>query len=274
MLRFLLMRNRQRGFPEAYEDAALLPLALLGLRRSVSARLKKAPAPKIFYIFCQGRTGSALLGSLLSSQPNVFCDGEILNLPIVFPYSYVSKKASLIRKEHYGFRIKVYQLTGKQGIEPSVFLRKAEQRGWTCIYLYRENYIRHALSNIFAEKAGQYHFQVGEERRHSRFSVDPDHILRAARGRVHWCELERKLLTTVPHVSVSYEADLLPSSKHAATVDRLCSHLGAKSATVESPLERSIRDRLRDVIENYSEVESVVSRSEFRDQLHDPRYGD
>ena len=113
-----------------------------------------------FLIFSQGRTGSTLLMDLLSSHPEIHCDGELLYYRVPFPAQFVKLKSALTLKKHFGFKVKIYQLVEIQNIkDPREFIMEFYNRGWKIISLKRENLLRHVISFWFAEENKKYHFK-------------------------------------------------------------------------------------------------------------------
>jgi hypothetical protein len=77
----------------------------------------------LFVIFGQGRTGSTPLMRPLNSDPEIHCDGEILQRKVLSPYHFV--KAYRHRAPHpfFGIKVKIYQLRRISGLRvPERFL--------------------------------------------------------------------------------------------------------------------------------------------------------
>ena len=76
-----------------------------------------------FVIFAQGRTGSSLLRSLLNAHPEVRTEGEILGRPVIDPVRFVERHATVSSPPVFGFKVKIYQLSDIQGVDPRAFWR-------------------------------------------------------------------------------------------------------------------------------------------------------
>src|SRR4051812_11468170 len=83
--------------------------AYLGLLRRRPQRDQRR-----FVVFAQGRTGSTLLVDLLRSSPGVHCDEEILDRPVRLPHLWIASRRAARPGTGYGFKVKIYQLTGAQ----------------------------------------------------------------------------------------------------------------------------------------------------------------
>jgi hypothetical protein len=99
-------------------------------------------------IFGQGRTGSTPLMRPLNSDPEIHCDGEILQRKVLSPYHFV--KAYRHRAPHpfIGIKVKISQLPKNQRIEgPRAFRERMLRDRWKLIHLKRTDIVRHAMSN-------------------------------------------------------------------------------------------------------------------------------
>lgn len=123
---------------------------------------------KKFVIFCQGRTGSTLLYSLLNSHQQIHCDEEILEDSVFFPFQYVKGRCAKAKKNVYGFRVKIYQLIHNQHQKPEKFLLNLSKDGWQIIYLKRTNILRQAISRMVAKSKDEWHTTLTDKHRKSK----------------------------------------------------------------------------------------------------------
>ena len=216
-----------------------------------------------FVIFAQGRTGSTLLADLMNSHEGVHCDNEILGWPVRFPDAWVNACRRRHRGSHYGFKVKPYELTVDQRLDPGAWLSRMDERGWKLIHLRRRNVLRHALSNVVAEHIGGYTFRNADPGESAGVTVDPDMLLGAMEVRSEQGEVERVALEGLPHVSLSYEDDLLRPERHQATLDRISDALGLPRAPARTELRRVTIDDLRTTIANYEEVAAAVGSTRW-----------
>ncbi len=250
------------GARPVYEPRRTVPLAkqaAVYASRFRPSRLRPIAAGRVsFVIFAQGRTGSTLLADLMNSHEGVHCDNEILGWPVRFPDAWVDACRRRYRDRHYGFKVKPYELTVDQRLDPGAWLRRMDGRGWKLIHLRRNNVLRHALSNIVAEHIGRYTFRNADPGESAGLTVDPDVLLGAMEVREEQGEVERVALEGLPHVSLSYEDDLLRPERHQATLDRISDALGLPRAQARTALRRITIDDLRTTISNYEEVATAV----------------
>lgn len=211
-------------------------------------------------IFAQGRSGSALLESLLASTGRFPHNGELLDTvscEIRHPRRYIEGLARWGRylvHDNFLFHVKIYQLTQDRDepIDPRTFLRELRADGWRIIYLKRENVVRQALSNMFAEHSGVYH-RFGNDERSNTLTVDCDDLLRRVEQRIEYGREEARVLDGLAYHSVLYEKDLESAEAHQATVDAILDYLSLPRAPVHTSYTKVVRD-LADRIANYDQV--------------------
>lgn len=242
--------------------------------------LRRVDPPGLrFLIFAQGRSGTTLLTDLLRSHPDVWCDDEMLNATLHMRYrdpvgrtELRSRIATRRGKRAYGFHVKIRQLAEQQGVDPAGYLGALERSQWQFIWLRRENVVRSALSNLVREQRGLAHVRSGSNGvptdHELRFNINPERLVEHARNRRAMHAAERSALGDRHFIEVLYERDLLDSSRHQSTADRVFDELGLPSATVGTDLARTGRDELSDQIENFADVEAAISDAGLAHFLH------
>ena len=224
-----------------------------------------------FVIFAQGRTGSDLLASLLTSHPQVFCDGEILDTRVLLPMTFVKGRCAASTSDAYGYKLKIYHLTETQHMrDAGPFLAQMHAEAWRIIYLTRRNVLRQALSWFVAERRARYQHRVSDgPMQLERITVDCDAVLRRMEERLQYLSEEKQVLATLPHIRVVYEDHLLDRERHQATLDMIFGYLGLRSAPVRTDLIKITPPRLSDFVENYADVQRVVAMSGYARFLSD-----
>jgi LPS sulfotransferase NodH len=258
--------RRLPGKRAAQHAVRALDLSIL-FARLVIAR-HQAP-PVRFFIFGQGRSGSTLLVDLLNSSSEVYCEGEILERSVPFPAAYVRARSTVSPKPIYGFKVKIYQLTSDQGLrDPRRFLDVLHRDGWKVIYLWRANVLRQAMSNVIAERRQLYQITNGQPSPAiERMAVDVDLLMRRMQGRTRFLRDEADVLRDFPHVAVQYERDLLDSSAHQRTLDRLFDFLSTPRVPVSTRLARINDRRLSELVSNFDEVRARLGGTEYEGLL-------
>ncbi|WP_157733657.1 hypothetical protein [Antarctobacter heliothermus] len=220
-------------------------------------------------IFAQGRTGSTLLTSTLNMHPDIRCDDEILIVPRVFPLKFVERAARVSPTSAYGFHVKITQLHAWQRLhDVAGFLAHMERRGWTIIYLWRDNALRHVVSNIFAETAGTYHMDGGEKTRPEKITLPLPRLERELKLRLKLREAERAALHGRAFHEIQYERDLQHPERQIETFATLQTVIGVPQANITPRLKKMVAAPLADLIENFAEVTSwIAGKPEYQRYL-------
>lgn len=218
-----------------------------------------------FVIFAQGRSGSTLLADLLNSHPRIFCADEPLTWKRRDPVRYAAACSIGHRGDTYGFKVKIYQLTDAQRVDPGTFLRTMAEQDWRIVHLQRRNVLRQALSSMVAEQRARYHSVDGA--RLEPVHVDPEALLTRTRAREEYCTGEAEALRGLDHLSLVYEQDLLEPDRQQATASRAFEFLGLEDVRVTTILQKIGSRSLDRDVANADEVRGVLLASEFADWL-------
>jgi LPS sulfotransferase NodH len=245
------------------------PIQELSAYLRVLAFWSKVPDTK-FVIFTQGRTGGQLLVELLNSNPGIHCEHEILYWKVLFPELFAKGRSLLSKGDVYGFRVKIYQLTKKQGMkDPKKFMSSLHRHGWKIIYLKRANILRQALSYLFAIHRGSFqHSSSDVPVKLERMHVDSDRLIELLEEREMRLDSEKEVLRSLPHITIVYEDDLVRAENHQKTLDRLFDYLDVPHTPVKSKLVRTGADKLSDTIENFEEVSEILGKTKYAKFLY------
>jgi LPS sulfotransferase NodH len=222
-----------------------------------------------FVIFAQGRSGSTLLTEILDSSPYVRCEGEVLAVPVKNVNRHLHYRRLRQLGRAYGYKVKIYQLAEHHGItDASAWLQEQHDAGWQIIALRRQNLVRQVLSNMAANRSGLYQ-QWGEGTgpavRRRPLLVDPAALLYAVRQRSEQGRLEQAALAHVPHISLSYERDLLTPQAQQETLTRLLTHLDLPPARVQTTLQRLTSGSVRDLLANPDQIYGALQGTGYLD---------
>ena len=225
-----------------------------------------------FLIYTRGRTGSTVLTDLLNCHPDVFCDVEIFNFlysgsKIKFPEMYIkscSKRAAKHGKSVYGFKVKIAQLRYEHEYDNyEEILRKLFNDGYKFIYLKRDNYFRHKLSNIISAQTRIFHLKNGDKNSPVKVNVDCDQLMEGIQYSEVVNKTESENLKDIDHITITYEDDLIENSKHQETADKIFGYLGLGTVKVRTDLKRIVPEDLEKIISNYNEVYDYFKDTEY-----------
>lgn len=216
-----------------------------------------------FVIFGRGRSGSTALVSLLNSIPKIHCEGEILNKPVMFPSSHVLAKCGNSRSNIYGCKILSYQIKDVQPInDREGFIRLLHKNGFKILYLRRENLIHHALSNIRARKFG-FHTKNSQKQPPKKIVLDLDELMMWIKKSEELGRYETHLLQGVPHLSLTYERNILNKYNHQETAKLICKFLGITYNKAKTKYIKISPRRLQDSVANYNELVEFLKNTQY-----------
>ncbi len=228
-----------------------------------------------FIIFCQGRSGSTLLTALLNNSVRIRCDGEVLGdglrIRLRDPLGYLEARSRAKNgRAIYGCKIKIYDLTGLQGLrfsEAKALVRRLAREGWRIVHLRRKDWFRQALSGILAEHRQLYHDRGTVEVDRSPVTVEVPDLMRRMELLERFTAQEEEVLETIEHHRLVYEADLLREADHQRTLDGVLDYLGVPRAPASSIYRRTGSDDPEHDVANWSAVRGGLCGTRFEDFL-------
>jgi LPS sulfotransferase NodH len=221
--------------------------------------------PSRFVIVTPGRAGSELLTDLLNSHPDITCEAEILQERTLRPERFVagrSAKAGVAGAQAYGFKIHCGHFGYQVLRERPDFLRSLADAGFQLILLRRDNLLAQAISSTVASRT-RWHWRGADRPTFTALGIDPVEVLMMAYLFEESDQFLQAALEDLPHLTLTYEYDLLDASAQQATVDRICGHLGLRRAPTASDHVRFTPKRLSETIANYHDVAQVVATTRF-----------
>jgi len=228
----------------------------------------KSESPIKFVVFTVGRSGSTLLTSLLHSHASIFCDDELFRRRLFSPLRYLNAKERLSNKKAYGFKLNTYHFRVQKTSDPSELLKSICDMGYVIISLERRNILRQVISHMYALHTDQFHIRGKEISMESKqFHIDIKKLKQELELFEGYRTMQAELLKPYSYLQIVYEDDLLDSSRHQITVDRISSFLGISTATVNSDLKKSTPTDLSRLVTNYEEVKTYLSSTPYFEYL-------
>lgn len=230
---------------------------------------------KSFVVFGMGRTGSTLLLTLLNSHPQIYNEGELFRLgawsrslqPLArifqhYPMPYLAYRHLRMRlrtgKMVYGFNLHT-KLHTKQLVDTPGFLQHVQRKGWKIIHLQRASLFDQVISELVGDQTQRYFGDnAPEPSLELTLALDKFYkfLERAAKIRSQ----HQQLLTTLPHLTVTYEEDLAQDTAWLATVTRICDYLELPAPTqVKSSVTKPWSRPYSEVVLNYNELQEAFS---------------
>ena len=194
---------------------------------------------------------------------------------VLRPRWWVEGLCTLSKKPTVGFKVKYGQIAVAQHKDPARTLEDFAHHGWKIIYLKRRNLLRHAVSDLRAEKTGHFHTvkgsdllrQGGEKRATVR--LDWDELVTAMRHRRDTAELERSALANVPHMIVEYETDLSNAEQQKRSMLAVFDFIGVPPVEARTDFQKVTARSLGQQIENFDELVPTIKSSPFAEFLDD-----
>jgi len=238
------------------------------------ALLKKDNIPnRKFILYCSPRTGSNLLSNLLRSHPEIDFGTTILSPRdakiLFFPILYIVGHCKACEKLNYGFKIHPFSLLTYQKLDVQKFLLQLHQAGWKIIHLKRLNLVRQQISLMVATQRNKWTDIVENSLINSMFYIDENELIEKIQKQEIHLFNENKALEQIPHITITYEKELLKSEQHQKTVDRIFEYLDIESVPVKTKFKRTTTDKLSDFIENYEEIVSAIRKTKYAKFLDD-----
>jgi LPS sulfotransferase NodH len=219
-------------------------------------------AEKKFVIFGQGRSGSNLLRTLLSSHPQVFCDVELFNpeklsknhgwakyFVLLFPWRHIKQKERLSKKEIYGFKLFVFHLFNVKRL-----VQRLHRNDWKIIYLERKNILKQAFSAEIGRISKSYLRKKNTPPPNETYRLHPHKVAKAIRKIKRGNRKANIILKDIDHLIIYYEEALKEQTTWPETFGKIFQFLDIEpyelrsNVTITDP--RSDRER----IENFDEI--------------------
>lgn len=228
-----------------------------------------------FVIFGQGRSGSNLLRTLINSHPNLHCARELFNHKRIgrkylvlryfiryFPYIYVLSNRKNAGVEVYGFKLFVFQLK-----QVDTFIDSLHNKGWKFIHIKRENTLKQVFSGAVGKITGKYVRKNQSPAPTETYSLQPAEIVKDLKRRKNIMDKEISILNTIPHLTITYEADLKNQENWQQTCNRIYKFLGLNPVEVSS--QNLVSDPRSDSerIENFDEIITYLQENGFEDEV-------
>ena len=239
-----------------------------------------------YLIFSTQRSGTHYLASLLQSSRAILCLGEVFhqrNSKNNF-FSYLKAQPSVASpdldevrfSEYLEFEGAVRDRTrlAASHVGPILMYNQFDRlperfrsgllESRRIIHLYRSNFLRTHISNLINNLPGaSSHGRIPQKK--TTISVPPEDILQLLLKRRQIFEERRKMLSNVDHLELRYE-ELSDNPVHMA--QGISEFLGVHEFRPSTTLVRSNPHPIKEIVENFSELEVALKGSDFEQLLN------
>ena len=213
-----------------------------------------------FVLFGAGFSGARIVIDLLRQEaidtrhgplpPNWSID-SLLSRRHFFPLQHIQFCGLSCSNYLFGFKLSAADLMVTHAMsEPYRFMAILNRQGYQVIHLQRLDLMRHAIALLKAQQP-------------TSRQVNPQALLATLRHLDEQRIAEAAIVSQVPHLSITYETDLLDPNIHSTTAQRLCRFLSLKHRPSPRPAMKLVHQRVSDLIDNYDEVHSVLEHSDY-----------
>lgn len=217
-----------------------------------------------FVLFGRGRSGSTLLVQMLDANPAIGCLDEVLRFRTLRPVNMVQRELGRLNKPVRGFKLLSYQVrtlhSKKQGDALHAWMSDPSVK---VFHLQRDNILRHALSNIYAETRATYHSTDARAAKTEKIEIGADTLFTWMRGSLDLLEWEKRYLGDMDREVVAYERDLATPERQQATLERVSQALGVPPVPSSAPLRKVTPRDYAAFIQNWDSLRAEIAASEF-----------
>ncbi|MEM9267301.1 MAG: hypothetical protein AAGA46_17425, partial [Cyanobacteria bacterium P01_F01_bin.13] len=151
----------------------------------------------------------------------------------------------------FGFKLSAMDLIVTHGMgEPHRFVELLYNQGYKLIYLRRRDLMRHAIALLKSQRPN------------SRY-IDPQALLTILKQVDDQRIAEAAIIAQVPHLTITYETDLLDPNVHDTTAQQLCRFLSLRPKQQTHRSIKLVHQQISDLIANYDEVYATLENSDY-----------
>ena len=214
-----------------------------------------------------GTGGSHLLGELLRRTvwttqgrlPQSWMIRTLLDQRQLFPLHYIQRCALETTLPLFGFQVSVSELLMVHRMAaPQQFMQRLYHQGYRIIHLQQQDLLRYAIALLKATTACP------------RPRIHPARLLSILQQLEEQRLTEAAMVAQLPHLSLTYETELLDPGSYPRTVPRLGNFLHLDCRLRPPYPLRLVHQRLADLVSNYDELCTALAASDYAYLLAGP----
>lgn len=236
-------------------------------------------------MFHIGRSGSTVLGDMLSQDKSIFWDGEVFKEFIAEKQhinnddwqSFFRKRHALSGKnQYYGCEIKFFHIE-RMGNSLQEFFNDLEAMGFThFIVLERKNYLRKIISSVIASNSGVWHKASSEQAKQYTVELDIDKVCIDDKSQSLCSFLEsytsdfehlREVIKNRRNLWLCYEEDL--QNDPLIAYQKICQFLQKEVDSIDIRYNRTNPYPVNTLVDNFEEVAGALKGSAYEWMLNE-----
>ena len=243
---------------------------------TIQSIMGSRPHKPSFVILDIGQSGCITLSEWFKAHQQVTFQEDILSQSVRFPRTTIYQRIRQSTGNVYGFNVSVEQLRQIQRIaNPNQFLQDLLRGGCRVVFLNRKDMLRHAIATLKAYSFS-CRFDIASNEAdtvpRSQLSVDVTELIACLKYMDNQRLEAKAMLHGIPHLSLTYEEDLMNPNSHRRTADKLSTFLGISNIKPTSSKLKLVHQQLADIVKNYDEVYEGIASSDYAYLLTDNRY--
>lgn len=168
-----------------------------------------------------------------------------------FPLQYIRYHNLVCSDYLFGFKLSAADLMVAHGMsEPGRFMALLYDQGYKIIHLQRRDLMRHGIAMLKAQQS-------------NRGYIDPQALIATLKQLDEQRIAEAAIVAQVPHLTITYETDLVDPNVHHITAQRLCHFLSLQQRQQVHYTIKLVHQRISDLVTNYDEVYATLERSDY-----------
>lgn len=134
--------------------------------------------------------------------------------------------------------------------EPHRFMALLHEQGYKVIRLQRQDLMRHSIAILKAQQP-------------KNRTIEPSALISTLKQLDEQRIAEAAIVAQVPHLTITYETDLIDPNIHNNTAQRLCHFLALKQRQRAQHPMKLVHQHISDLIDNYEEVHAALEQSDY-----------
>ena len=226
-----------------------------------------------FVVFDIGQSGCVMLSKWFRAHESITFQEDILSRAVRFPRMSVYQRVRQARREVYGFNVTVEQLMQVQRMaNPNQFLQDLRRGGCRIIALNRRDALRHAIATLKTYSVNCRFDAVEQNVRSNKVTVDVSELIACLKYLDNQRVEASAILHDVPHLSLTYEDDLIDINSHVETANKLSDFLEISGIKPVGSSIKLVHQKLADIVTNYEEMCEGIENSDYAYLLTENRH--